>query len=137
MKLPYDDILELLGYVHGERPVLEILGYEYSDAGMERYLQERPNIVPVVTAAIGNDLRIAGVFPRQFAGTHPPIGQYLFVEDGCYILRDIDKPSVWVEERYGTARDGALALIRKRMDSSWLPPDVREGVPLSVRTSWG
>ena len=117
--------------------MLEILGYEYSDKGLSRYRDERPNIMPSLIAAISNDLREHRLFPAFFRDHLPETGMYIEQRGQDFVFADIDKPSVWGRAGFVTAEGAARALIRRRCDAYWLKPDSgNDEAPTYVRYSW-
>ena len=122
MNIKYEDVLEILGYTASKRRVLEIIGYEFSPAGMEQYRQERPNIVPILIDTIKKDIENVGIFPRAFFKAKPEAYcAYIEKSDLGFTLVEIDKPDGLSRSLFNTVDKAAQALIRISVDACWHP----------------
>lgn len=127
--LEYEDVVELLGYIKGDRVPLEILGYKHSPEGMANWLEEQPNIVPLLVLTITKDLEEYGIFPSAFrVSNHEAYVVYIEKLGSTYVLIDIDKPSNCVKELFQKPEDAARALIVRRLDGAWIRSGHSAGV---------
>lgn len=135
MDLSHEDCLELLANPSTQM-ILEKLGYEYSAQGLAKYRKTRPNFVPALVQAIATELQTHPIFPLKFRGRLPETGVYIRKQDGAFVLRNIDKPSVWSEYAFPTAERAARGYVQTILDSYWLQPD-RDSykLPESIRRS--
>src|SRR5690349_11538603 len=62
--LRYEDVLELLRYIPGDRLDAEITGHPRTAAGLRRYCQDRPDLTETVRNQVRRSLAGAGRFPR-------------------------------------------------------------------------
>jgi hypothetical protein len=135
-ELSHADCLDLLANPSTQN-ILEKLGFEYSPAGQSMYRLDPPNIVPPLVQAIANELKSIPVFPPKYRDHPPQVGFYIYQAGTDYVLKDIDKPSVWQEHAFRTAEGAARGYVRKILDAYWLRPDTdADASPFFSRSSW-
>jgi hypothetical protein len=124
--LGYRDVLELLGYVAGDRHPLEILGYGYSTRGVQRFRAERPNFLPQVCQLIEASLAEAGSFPREPGEDVLKEGTYLERRpDGVVVLNTSVEVGISrtarVQMDFTSSQHAVMELIRRVGNSAYLP----------------
>ena len=127
-QLSEQDVLELLGYAGTGRRTLEILGFEYSTAGMQQFLRQRPCLLPQVLNHIVVSLDQFGRFPcasRDDEAT--PEGPPILRRGPAGITMEHTVETgisscTRVISQYASAEDAAVALIRLRADLAFLDP---------------
>jgi hypothetical protein len=125
--LSYQDALELLRYENSGRHPLEILGYEYSTRGSNRFREDRPNVVSQIERLIRESLEEAGVFPRE----HPGGDSLERLAGGVIVLHTSAEISVSqtipVQYAFASMIEAIYSLIRARGDSVYVALDRPDG----------
>lgn len=127
-RLSEQDVLELLGYADTSRRPLEILGFEYSTAGMHRFRRERPCFLPQVLNQIVACLDQFGRFPSvprndEATPEGPPILRR--TPTGITMEHTVEtgiSSCARVISQYASADEAAVALVRLRADLAFLEP---------------
>jgi hypothetical protein len=127
--LSYADLLDLLGYGAGDRHPLEVLGYERSSLGVERFRRERPDLLSEAVRLIEVSLEEAGAFPRDLTPEERAEGAYLVQRpDGAVSLyRGVEtgiSQTAHGRFDFASAREAIHELLRRRADPAYLrvPP---------------
>jgi hypothetical protein len=134
--LSHDECLALLAKPTTQT-ILEKLGFDFSDSGLSEYRKTHPNIAPSLIRAIVKELEIHSIFPPYFRDHIAQSGVFIRKQGDDFVLMDMDKPSVWMEQAFPTPDGAARGYIRKVIDTYWLQPDSgTDNPPKSIRTSW-
>jgi hypothetical protein len=130
VNLGYQDLLELLGYVDTRRRALEILGFEYSARGNQKFQEEHAYLVPRIRDLIGQSLDEAGSFPRELTPELLSEGTYLNLRpDGAVELWfDVEtgiSSTAHVHEVHTSLSEAIDAFLKRLLDPAYL--NVRRG----------
>ena len=129
---PESDALELLGYRSWRRKWMEILGYEYSTAGLQAFRSVVHDIETPLLDVILSVIRDAQRFPRVEQSN----GMYLRREaDGTVVCTERYARDYWRKRTYESESDAALVLIHARCTRPELLPDRKLAEPIAVQTT--